>query len=172
MTEATPSVPRRRASDLAAPLRVVVGCALIAIVTLTLIQVFCRSVLGSPLIWSEELVRLLLVWLVFLGAAVVTWDGTHLAVDVLFARLPAGARRVVRWVNRAVAIAYLAALGWTSLAIVELNRWDEIGALEISMAWVRVPATVGAVLMIVLLVARFAWRQPREARGDDATDPL
>ncbi len=162
----------RQFVDLAAPLRVLVGVAFIAIVALTIIQVFFRAVLDDPLVWSEEVVRLLLVWVVFLGAAVVTWDGRHLSVDVLFTRLAPGPRRVVRWMNRTVASAFLAVLGWTSIDIVRLNVWDEIGALPISMAWVRVPATVGAVLMLALLLARAWYRVPREPPAVARDDPL
>ena len=56
--------------DLALPLRVLVGVMFLTIVILTLVQVFARYVLNSPLLWSEELARLLLVWVVFLGGAV------------------------------------------------------------------------------------------------------
>ena len=59
----------KRGLDLAYPLRLLVGGAFIIIVALTLIQVFFRSVLDSPLIWSEEVVRLLLVW-VFLPSGI------------------------------------------------------------------------------------------------------
>jgi TRAP-type C4-dicarboxylate transport system permease small subunit len=140
--------------DLALPLRIVVGVLFAVIVALTIAQVGFRYVLGQPLIWSEELAKLLLVWMVFLGAAAVTFDGRHLDVDVLFRLLPRGARRLVRGLNLAVASAFLAAFAWTSLEIVEIESWASLGALGISAAWVRVAATVGAVLMLVLLLAR------------------
>jgi len=54
--------------DLAFPFRIISGFLFASIVTLTVVQVFFRFVLDSPLIWSEELVRLFLVWLTFLGA--------------------------------------------------------------------------------------------------------
>ncbi len=172
MTGKPAGARERRFIDLAWPLRVVVGVAFIAIVALTIVQVVFRSVLDDPLVWSEELVRLLLVWVVFLGAAVVTWDGRHLNVDVLFVRLSERMRRIVRWFNRLVAASFLAVLGWTSLAIVELNRWDEIGALEISMAWVRVPATVGAALALLALIARILYRSPRESSPGSDDQPI
>ena len=75
-------------TDLALPIRIVVGLGFGLIVALTIAQVFFRFALDSPLIWSEELARLLLVWVTFVGAAVVAWDGTHLNVDVVFSRLP------------------------------------------------------------------------------------
>jgi hypothetical protein len=55
--------------DLALPLRLAVGAMFLVIVALAIAQVAARYRFGSPLIWSEEASKLLLVWLVFLGAA-------------------------------------------------------------------------------------------------------
>ncbi|WP_180994382.1 TRAP transporter small permease [Bacillus sp. Marseille-P3661] len=43
---------------------------LLIIMTVTVIaQVFCRYVLNSSLVWSEELARYIMIWIGFLGAA-------------------------------------------------------------------------------------------------------
>ncbi|MCG8507686.1 MAG: TRAP transporter small permease [Rhodospirillales bacterium] len=159
--------------DFAYPLRIFVGCAFIVIVVLTVAQVFYRSVLDSPLIWSEEIVRLLLVWVVFLGGAVVVWDGRHLNVDVAFIRLPPPVKRVVKWINLLVALGFLSIFGWTSWKIVMLARFSEIGSITLSMSWVRAPATIGAALMIVFLLLRVFYRRRREADpATEETDPF
>ena len=163
----------RRWTDFAFPLRFLVGWAFIIIVVLTVTQVFFRSVLDSPLIWSEEIVRLLLVWVVFLGGAVVCWDGRHLNVDVAFVRLPPSVKRIVRSVNMAVALGFLIAFGWTSWRIVMLNRFSEIGSITLSMSWIRIPATIGAALMILFILLRVFYRRRRENDpAIDETDPF
>ena len=48
---------------------------LLTVISLTmalviLLQVFCRYALNHSLFWSEELGRMLLVWLTFIGASV------------------------------------------------------------------------------------------------------
>lgn len=50
-------------------------------------QVLTRFVLRAPSAWSEELARMLLIWLALLGAAAGFPRGAHLGVDVLVARL-------------------------------------------------------------------------------------
>ncbi len=157
--------------DLARPLRLIVGILFAAIVALTIAQVGFRYLLGAPLIWSEELSKLLLVWMVFLGAAAIAFDGKHLDVDVVFKALPRPARTAVRWLNLAVAVAFFAAMGWYALDIIEIESWASLGATGLSAAWVRAPAAVGAVLIIAFLILR------RTARGwrdfpDDGSKPL
>ena len=153
---------RPRARDLALPLRWLVGGAFATIVILTIAQVFFRFALDSPLVWSEELSRLLLVWVTFLGAAVVAWDGRHLTVDVMFIRLPARVREAVRWFNLAIAVSFLAILAWSSIELVKINNLTEMGALPLSGSAITLPATLGGVLILFFVLARRFYRLPRE----------
>lgn len=58
-------------------------------------NVVLRYVFNSGISASEEVSRILFVWMVFLGAIVAMRDHTHLGVDSFVARLPEGARRAV-----------------------------------------------------------------------------
>jgi len=156
----------RRAADLALPFRVLIGIAFSLIVVLTIAQVFFRFVLDSPLVWSEELVRILVIWITFIGAGVVCWDGTHLNVDVMFVRLPAGARRVLRVFNACVAIGFLGLLAWFSLPLIEIGWFVEIGALDLPDSVYRSPALVGGLLMIVFILLRLFYRRPIEQQDE------
>jgi TRAP-type C4-dicarboxylate transport system permease small subunit len=71
-------------------------------------QVFFRYGLNESLFWSEELGRMLLVWLTFLGASVAYKRGAHIGADFLVARLPAGPARAVRLAVLAVSLFFFA----------------------------------------------------------------
>jgi TRAP-type C4-dicarboxylate transport system permease small subunit len=144
--------------DLAWPLRMLVGRAFALIVGLTIAQVFFRFALDSPLIWSEELARFLLVWVTFIGAAVVAWDGTHLNVNVVFAKLPSRLKAVVRWINLMVALGFLTIMVWFSIPLIRIESMADMGALGISFGWVRAPAAVGGGLIIALILLRRFYR--------------
>ncbi len=164
------SRPSERGStrlDLALPLRILAGCAFALIVALTIAQVFFRFALDSPLIWSEELARLLLVWVTFVGAAVVAWDGSHLNVDVVFARLPARLKAAVRWFNLLVALAFLAVMAWFSVRLIRIEAMSDMGALGIPFSWVRIPALVGGVLIIAFILLRRFYRLRGMPAGDE-----
>lgn len=60
---------------------------LFTILTTMAAQVFARYVLRSPFSWSEEVARLLLIWLTFISAAFVMAQGRHIAVDMISSRL-------------------------------------------------------------------------------------
>ena len=172
--EATDGAPPRRILDLFLPFRIAVALAMIAVVILTLAQIFCRFVLNAPLIWSEELSRLLVVWMTFIGAAVVCWDGRHLNIDVLFGLLPRAAKHVVRVINAVISIGLLVILVEPTMRLVEIENFAELGALQIPSGIVRLPVAVGAVLMVLAIAGRLLYRRRRAAPNDPAylKDPM
>lgn len=152
--------------DLAAPLRIVVTLGFLVILAVTLAQVFFRYVLDAPLIWSEELSRLLIVWVAFLGGAVVCWDGRHLNVDVGFTRFPRRLRGWVRAFNIVVALAFLGILVNASIPIVRFENFQDMSVLPLPAGIVRLAATVGGALMMVAILARALYRFRRERLRD------
>lgn len=65
------------------------------ILFLALLQVFCRTVLGVGVPWTEEINRLFFVYLVYLGAAVSVIKGEMIAVDTVLQALKGTLRAVV-----------------------------------------------------------------------------
>ncbi len=53
------------------------------LVIVTTYQVFGRYVLHKTPVWSEELAKIILVWLTFFGTAIAFGKGTHLKIDLL-----------------------------------------------------------------------------------------
>ena len=62
-----------------------------------LVGVFCRYVLKSSIIWTEEAARFSLVWMVMVGALGAAMKGDHMVIDFVVPRLPAALRRLVGW---------------------------------------------------------------------------
>jgi TRAP-type transport system small permease protein len=67
----------------------------VGMVLVTGAQVFSRYLLNHSLFWSEEVGRICLVWLSFLGAACAYKRHAHIGVAFLVDRLPARARRAI-----------------------------------------------------------------------------
>lgn len=146
--------PDGRPFDIALPLKIAVGFALAVILSLTLAQVILRYFFDSPLLWSEELSRLLVVWMTFIGAAAVCWQGRHLSVDVFVVLLPERVRKFIRLINQFLALGFLTILTWKSFRIVKLENFQEMSILPLPAGTVRLAATVGAILMIIAIVSR------------------
>ncbi len=57
--------------------------AFAVMLSLLLIQVFCRYLFEMPLAWAEEMVRYTYIGVSFLGAAVALRERTHISIDIL-----------------------------------------------------------------------------------------
>lgn len=149
----------RQDPDIFRFLRWGVSVVLAVVVAITIAQIVMRYVLNAPLIWSEELARFLIVWMTFLGAAVVCCDGRHLNVDVFFRAAPPVLRRALRVFNACVALGFLAILGYSSLTLVQLEMMQEMSALPLKIGHLRLATTVGSALMVLAILARIFHRR-------------
>ena len=121
------------------------------------LQIFSRYVGFIPrYIWTEEVARLCLVWIIMLGAMVAVRDGAHFDVDVLPApRTPRGrlaARLVVHAGIGLVALTFL----WFGyrFALFGFDQTSELtglNMLSIHIAW-----PIAGLIMLMFLAERVA----------------
>jgi TRAP-type transport system small permease protein len=74
-------------------------CAIVLLAVMVILigsQVFARYVLNQALYWTEELGRHVMIWMVFLAAAVCLRRGFHLSITILAQRLSDTGRTVLR----------------------------------------------------------------------------
>lgn len=160
--------------DLAAPFRAIAGALFLGLVALSALQIVARTLLSTPLTWTEELSRLLLVWMTFVAAGVLSYDDGHLKVETIVARFPPRVRRGVEIGTALLSLVFLAVVAWFSVPILRLSAFGASGALGLPLTAFRAPAPVGAVLMFAftLLRLRSGRRRPVAGRqtttGDDA----
>ena len=64
-------------------IELVLGTMLLLSVVLICANAFGRYVLHKPIIWAEEVLGYGLVWMVYLGAILVTASDQHLRMDLL-----------------------------------------------------------------------------------------
>jgi hypothetical protein len=82
-----------RGTRLDAALKGVLGVILLAIFVLNLSQVAGRYLVGMGAVWIPDLTRLLFIWLVFLGTALMHRQRRHLVIDYLLLAMPRRLRR-------------------------------------------------------------------------------
>ena len=154
--------------DLFLPLRWLTASMLSMVVVVTLAQIVLRYLFNAPLIWSEEFVRFVTVWMTFIGAVVVCYDGRHLNVDVFLQKAPGPIKRALHWFNAIVSFIFLAILGWTSITLVKIDMMNDLSALPLTLGHLRLAVTVGSFLMIAAILLRvFYKRAPEYYRAAD-----
>ena len=145
-----------------------IGAILIAIFFLNLYQVGGRYLLGVGAVWIPDLTRLLFIWMVFLGTALMHQRKRHLVIDFLLVRFPRPTRRTI---EALIAIGMLglagvmAVVGWR---IMQIRMDIPYTGLEIPTGYAYLAVPVAAVLIaLVSLVNLWEWLDHRQ-RSDEA----
>lgn len=146
----------RALERLAGWIQYALALALLAAVVMNFAGVVGRYLLGVAVVGADEAQIFLLVWIAFLGAAVVTWRDQHLRMDVLVGYLPARARAALRVVEALALLALSCVVVWQSALYVRqmmaIDRRSD--AAGIPMALPHAAVLAGFVLIALIALAR------------------
>lgn len=147
----------------------VLGTLMLAGVALNAANVFSRYVLGSAIFWTEEVLVVITLWGVFLGAAAVAWKGEHLSMDLFSSRLHGTARTVVNGLTALCFIAVCAFVAWQSWSIVGLHA--QMGSVSPGAQIPRVIPHSALAVGFGLSALVVAWRIRLYLRGAPGERP-
>jgi TRAP-type C4-dicarboxylate transport system permease small subunit len=137
------------------------GAMLICIFSLNLYQVGGRYLFGVGAVWIPDLTRLLFIWMVFLGTALVHQRKRHLVIDVLLLKFPGPTRRTI---EALIALGMLglagvmAAAGWR---IMQIRMDIPYTGLEIPTGYAYLAVPVAAALIALTSVVNL-WESMRQ----------
>ena len=146
--------------------RAIVGASIAAIVLITIVAVWYRYGLDRPLSWTEQVCRILFVWSVFAGAAVLYRNMPHIAIDMFVLMLPQRLQMVVLWLNQGLILLLAVLMLWFGLQISIGTLGQTFGALEISPASFYFAAPFCAALMILFWIEKLLDPARRDPFGD------
>lgn len=108
---------------------------------------FNRSILGA-----DEVQIYMMIWMSFLGAAVVTWRHQHLRMDMLLNALPAVLQTVVRIFEAIVLVVLSGLVVWQSGSYAQkmFMLGEKSTAAEVPM-WIPHSAVVAGFILVLLI---------------------
>lgn len=128
---------------------------MVAMLTIMGLQVCLRYVFGTSLAWSEELSRYLLIYMVYLGAAVGVRNRSHIRIDIidtiLSTRLASALRRIVD----ILVLVYLVYVAFEAVQVARVSWQTPSPALRVSMGWFILAITIGFGAAALRLVAGY-----------------
>jgi len=140
------------------------ACAMLVVASaLGIFQIVTRFVLEQPAEWSEILIRLSLIWMVFLGIPAAFRQGAMVSVDVLYRTVPAGARRVLDWAVALASLVLVAVILWWGWDYAVRGQVQSMAGLEsVSMFWGYLALPVGALFCILGVIGNLIDPQRHE----------
>ncbi|NIM97742.1 MAG: TRAP transporter small permease subunit [candidate division Zixibacteria bacterium] len=122
----------------------------IVMCSVVFLGVIFRHFLLQPLIWSEELARIMLIWTVFSGAAAVLIRGEHIALEFLLEKATGKVGAYLKIINSLIVAIFLACMVVGSYRMIHITwvvRAESVPIIR--MAYQYIVLFVGAVVMFL-----------------------
>jgi C4-dicarboxylate transporter DctQ subunit len=145
----------------------VVGLLGIAVLLLVNYQILCRFVLSISVPWTEEVSRLLFIWLAFLGAAIGVREGALIVIDTLPVMIGDRWWRYVRPVVAMLSLVVIVFMFVASIPLVQSVWPTTLATVDwISNGWAYLAFTVSFGLMIIYSLLPYLVRSCTPRAGD------
>lgn len=138
--------------------------------------VVMRYFFNQPPIWSEDIPKLMFVWMVFLMGGLAIKMGMNIRVTTLVSKLPRVPRLALELVMHVLVLIFLAVLFWNSFPVIRLGMLGTMISTGWSNAVFSVPIAVGAAIMFfyqarLLALTALALLRGEDGGGGDPEDP-
>ena len=78
--------------------RFIIGVAILVGIAINVANVIGRYFFLEPIIWAEEIMIYIMVWTVFIGAILVSFEGQHLKMDFFSIMLPSPFKEIINFI--------------------------------------------------------------------------
>lgn len=112
-------------------------------------QIFFRQVLNMPLLWSEELARLLFVYTAILGVVLGIKHNQHVAIELLIEKAPPKAIKLLYLVKNILIFLVIIAIFLIGVQVTLRKIPLELISLKISSVYLYGALPIGAILMMI-----------------------
>jgi TRAP-type C4-dicarboxylate transport system permease small subunit len=149
-------------------LRFVIGLLMIAAVAVNCANVVGRYVFLKPFVWAEEAMQFMHLWMVMLGAAILTGQGMHLKMDAAYLLVSLRVRRVLDAFTNLLGILvslYIIVSATQIIRMLAANDQRSVIA-RVPMAWMYAVIPLGfgcGILLLMIWLYRLCRGQTRES---------
>ena len=130
---------------------------ILAGIAINFANVIGRYVFLEPIIWAEEIMIYIMVWTVFIGTVLVSYEGQHLKMDFFSIMLPSPWKEIINLIATLAILAvclFVIPQNWTVVELMWNNDQRSVVA-EIPMVIPHFALMLGFILVFVAIVARF-----------------
>ena len=140
------------------------ACAMMAIAaSLGLYQIFTRFVIEEPAEWTEVLIRVSLIWMVFLGIPAAFRMGAMVSVDVLYRWSPKRIQRVLDYIVSLAALTLITVIVWWGWDYAQRGSVQSmIGLEDVSMFGAYLAMPVGGLFSSIAIIGNLLDPQRHE----------
>lgn len=113
--------------------------------------VIARYVMQNPMVWTEEIARVLMIWTALLGISIASRQRSHLGVTLLVLKLPIQLQHLVKLITDGLTMWFLYVLTVYGLRMVETSKVQIETATGISMSYFFICVPLCGLLTMIQL---------------------
>lgn len=126
---------------------------LTSIFILGIAQVTWRWVLNNPIVWSEELIQLIFVWVCYLGWAIAERKDSHIRITAVMNALPKGGQKWLQAFCHAVSIIFSILMVYYGIRLTGMGAARTAISIKISYAVVYLMGPLSNFIIIIYEIA-------------------
>ena len=137
--------------------RFIIGVAILLGIAINFGNVIGRYFFLEPIVWAEEIMIYIMVWTVFVGAVVVSFEGQHLKMDFFSIMMPSPYKEIINFIAAASVLLvclYIIPYNWTVVEMMWNNDQRSVVA-EAPMVIPHFALLLGFVMIFVAIALRF-----------------
>lgn len=115
------------------------------VMVLTVLAVFMRYIMSSPLQWIEEVDGVLFLWAIMLGCASAKGRNIHLTINILSSHVSPSVKKYLLIMIEAITILIMSLLGFYGIQLANQVKFKITNILNISYSYYDYAIPVGAI---------------------------
>ena len=109
---------------------------LLSMICMAVLQIVMRNLFDSGILWGDELIRVLVLWIGLIGAMIASRNNHHISIDVISRYLPDRIKKLTNLMTAVFTSLVCAVMAYFSLVFVMMEREDSLMAFAAIPAWV------------------------------------
>lgn len=132
----------------------IIAFIMVSIVIILFIGVVLRYVFSAPLFWAEEVTVMGLIWMTFLGGAILVRQDKHVTITVLIDTIKPSHKRFIQLIGDLLVMIILMIMIYQSWRLTGRLTESFTPAIRISEAWFGRALIAGFILMLCYKIQR------------------
>lgn len=109
---------------------------LLSMICIAVLQIVMRNLFDSGILWGDELVRILVLWIGLIGAMIASRNNHHISIDVISRYLPAKIKKLTNLMTAVFTSLVCAVMAYFSFVFVMMEKEDGFIAFADVPAWI------------------------------------
>ena len=123
---------------------VVLGSAMI----IGILQVFYRYFLNLSLTWSEEIMRYMLLWLVFTTLPIAVVSKKHISLDIILEKVSPEIKKWMEIIINLIGIIIIVSLAFYSIELVALGKLQRVSSINIQLNYIYIIVPISLIITV------------------------